>query len=126
MPYLVGTIEDWTRTLDNARVAGLEARRGHTSCVRRLRATGLADSIGRNAIEAEGREQVRTRNQRSLIDRVANRGGVERRAQAAVDSSLNHGTQAVPFDDSANRSAHEIPHTAFCLHQRHRDHGQYE
>ena len=89
MAYLVGAIEDRARALDNARIAGLEARRGHASCVRRLRATGLADSIGGNAVEAEGREYVRTGNQRSLIDRVTNWGGVERGAEAAIDAALS-------------------------------------
>src|SRR5262249_8409075 len=91
LAHLVRPIEDRARALDYSGFAGVEAGRRHTSGVRRLRATGLANSVAGNAIEAESREQIRAGNQCSLVDRPAYRGRVGRLAQTPVNPALGDG-----------------------------------
>ena len=88
MTHLVRTVKDRTGALDYFGIAGLEARRGHASRIGRLGATGLAESIGGDAVEAEGGEHVGSGNQGPLVYRFANRGRVHRRAETAVRTAF--------------------------------------
>ena len=85
---LVGTVEHRARALDDAGLRGFEAWRGHASGVRLLRAIGQAESVFRDAIEAEGRVDARPRHQVSRVHVGADRSRVERRAEAAVGAAL--------------------------------------
>ena len=70
---LVGTVEHWARALDDAGLRSFEARRGHASGVRLLRAIRQAESVFRNAIEAEGRIDARPGHQVSSVHVGADR-----------------------------------------------------
>ena len=62
--------------------------RGHAAGVWRLGATGLADSVSGNAIEAEGRRHGRAGDQSSLVNRLAYGRRIELLAKTAVGTTL--------------------------------------